>query len=155
MLRSSLAAWLLVAGHAASASSVTQVWQGEAFVLSFTGACAPTNVATPGDYYRLIYRPKLAATDAAEGLSFVGARATYLAISAAGSAMFQGSGTYRGTFISSRAATGTTTGASNLSISPLPILTSTSTVSISGTLTNFFAVTGCDVTFRAALTPRP
>lgn len=139
----------------AEAASTQKVWQGEAFATAVTDACATNATVEVADFFRIIYRPKLASTDPAEGLSFVGSRSTYLAISQAGSAMFQGSGSYKGTYISSRAATGSTTGASSLSISPLPITSGTGTITISGTLTNFFAATGCDVTFRAALTPRP
>ncbi len=139
----------------ALAATTQKVWQGEAFVTAVTDACAPGSTAEVGDFFRIIYRPKLSSLDPAEGLSFVGSRSTYLAISQAGGAMFQGSGTYKGTYLSSRAATGSTTGAFQLSISPLPILSGTGTITISGTITNFFAVTGCDITFRSAFTPRP
>ena len=147
------AAWLGAAGVGQAATTQT-VWQGESFLTSVSDTCTASNIAV-GDYYRVVYRPKLNGTDPAEGLSFVGGRSAVLATSAAGSAMFQGSGTYKSTGVSSRATSFSSTGHFQLSISPAPILSGTEVVTISGTLTNFFAITGCTIGFSSALVQRP
>ncbi len=147
------AAALFAVAHTGGAMAQT-VWQGEVFLTSVTSPCTPNAVGSVGDFYRVIYRPKLTGASTADALAFVGSRSDYLVTSATGSATLQGSGTYKGTYISSHASTGSTTGAFQLTILPAPVTASALNLTITGTITNFFAVTGCDIGIRAALTQR-
>ena len=149
-----VAAALACAALPAQAATTQTVWQGDAFLTTVTSPCTASGIAQD-DYYRTVYRPKLSGTDPAEALSFVGGRSLVLGTSAAGSAMFQGSGNYKIEGVGSRANFFTSTGHFQLSILPAPITAGTQDVSITGSLTNFFAITGCTIQFTSALVQRP
>jgi hypothetical protein len=65
-----------------------------------------------------------------------------------------GSGNYAGFEIGSRAAFAEYTGTYNLTVSPATITAATPSVTIDGTITHFFNVTGCTVTFEGAYVER-
>jgi hypothetical protein len=149
----------------ASFAQEPQVWQGEAFITGYQGstaesACSAVGVASIGDFYLTIYRPIIPGspnnpTSSDEGLTLFGARNGVHYFTADG-VSFAKPGKAFIAFLSSLATfeAQTATPATipfDLKISPKKITLKTQTVSISGSLDDFDNVTGCDVTFTAAL----
>lgn len=134
-----------------TANSATYLsWQGDLFVTAANAGCASTGFAK-GDFFRATYLPhSLGSNGADTRLSFIGSRHAqrYLKANAA-----YGNGTWRGTTITGLSAGLLTYNStmSSASVSPASPTSSTQTVVLKGTLTNFFGTTGCTVSFSGSL----
>lgn len=151
----------LLAG-AAHATTLATVWQGSAFITAVSSACATNNTAAVGDDYTIVYRPIIVGSagngvtnDA--GLSFFSGRNGMHYFTKVGVA-FKASGDAYFVYLGSRATSGDSGSTADpptipyaLTIKPAPITTTTPTVTISGTVDDFFGTTGCNISFTSAL----
>lgn len=151
-----LAAGLVAAGLSAAAVAQTPepaVWQGDLFITE-TPPAACTSEFAAGDFYRSIYRPfvgTLPDNKENAALSVVTTRSAFF-LEANPGKILAGKNVKADTAgISSHAIffSGSTT--VDLKITPTKISAATPVVQISGTLDNFFGITGCDVVVVGAL----
>jgi hypothetical protein len=149
----SLALAYLLSGAALAAP---QAWEGYATVTASTAQCSGVGGTSVGDTHVSIFRPKIAVTDSSTFLSFVFLRAAVTQENTSESTVHQmnGSGNYTAFAIGSRAGFAQYTGTYNLTITPATVTIATPSVSIDGTITNFFNTTGCNVTFEGAYVER-
>ena len=153
---------------AQAASAPPQVWQGDAFITGFTNAaaesvCVSGGVASIGDNYRIVYRPIISGSPANsakdnEGITFFGSRNAIHYYTDAGTSFAKPGKAYI-IYLKTRAESSlqVTPPAAipfHLTISPTKITLTTQTVTISGTLDDFEDVSGCNVSFTAALDRR-
>ena len=149
-MRRTLAALIpvvLAAGPAQAAEPA--VWQGDLFFTSVTPTCTANGVIAAGDFTRAVYRPRLTAGDAAEGLSIIFPRAA-LILEATGKSL-RSTAPATETSIGSHAGIGQDSTTVTLAITPAKITATTPVVQISGTLRNVFTVSGCNATIVGAL----
>jgi len=147
---------LAVALAAAPAAATPAVWQGDLFVTAVTSAC--TGVTGKNNFYTTVYRPDVAPPplgQAKEALSIYTGRGAFL-IEAPG-ATLRGSVVANSTAITRYATLvgGTGTAPVKLTITPATITATTPVVQISGTLGNFFNVSGCTAAVTAVLARQP
>lgn len=146
----------LALGATAPAQAASQVWQGTLFITSVTGACAAANTST-GDYYTVVYRPIISGSqNGPEGLSFISSRSGQYWSTLSSTASFQSAAqanilSFGSHATQSYAASG---GGYSLIILPDVVTLQTPTVTMTGQLSNFWNVSGCNVTVSAALTQR-
>jgi hypothetical protein len=147
---------LALATLAGSALAAPLTWEGYATVTASTSQCSGVGGTAPGDTHVSIFRPKIASTDLLTFLSFVFLRSALTQENASESTVHQmnGSGNYTGFSIGPRAAFGQYTGTYNMTVTPAPITALTPSVTIDGTITNYFNTAGCNVTFEAAYVQR-
>jgi hypothetical protein len=153
----SIAAAACAAGAPAQAvSTVVPVYQGTAFVTAVAGSCAAV-----GDYYTMVYRQLVepSNTSYGGGVSFTSERATVSYVMPAMKPLNSGTQNQPTlTFYGQSAEAGpfSSTGGFDLKISnPGSSKAPKASVTITGTVTNFFATSGCTVTIAAALQLRP
>ena len=127
-------------------------WEGFATITASTPQCSGVGGTAPGSTHISIFRPKIASTDLPTYLSFLLTRAAFTHQNTSESTVHQmnGAGNYAGFEIGSRAAFAEYTGAYNLTLTPATVTAATPSVTIDGTITNFFNATGCTVTFEGA-----
>ena len=147
---------LALATLASSALAAPLTWEGYATVTASTSQCSGIGGTAPGDTHVSIFRPKIASTDSPTLLSFVFLRAAQTQENASESTVKQmnGSGNYTGFAIGSRAGFAQYTGTYNMTVTPAPITALTPSVTIDGTITNYFNTAGCNVTFEGAYVRR-
>jgi len=156
----------LAAGAArAQTASEPQVWQGEAFITGFTSAAAQTACATNaavGDYYLVIYRPIITGSPNNgvtndEGLTFIGGRNAIHYFTDDG-VSFAKPGDGYVLYLSTHAgSSGFTTAPASVPFSlkiTKGISLTTPNITITGSLDDWEATTGCDVTISSALALR-
>jgi hypothetical protein len=160
----------ILVGATQARAANPQVWQGAAFITGFPNttaeaACAAGNTASVGDDFVIEYRPIIPGSPANgtgndEGISFFGGRNGLHYFTHTG-VRFTTPGKAYVISLGSRASSSevANTGVApsipfSLTISPANISLTTPTVTISGTLDDWFNVTGCNVTFNAALDRR-
>jgi hypothetical protein len=156
-----------------AAVAAPSAWEGFATITAATPQCSGINgtgtgagvdgTAT-GAIHVSIFRPKIAITDSPTFLSFVFLRAALTLENASEATVPQmnGSGNYTGFGIGSRAGFGQYAGTYNLTVVPATITAATpatisavtDAVAITGTITNFFNTTGCNVTFEGVYVQR-
>jgi hypothetical protein len=131
-------------------------WEGFATILTSTPQCSGIGGTNPGDTHISIYRPKIASTDLPTYLSFILTLAAFTHQNTSESTVHQmnGSGNYAGFGIGSRAAFAEYTGAFDLTVTPATVTAATPSVTIAGTITNFFNTTGCTVNFEGVYVER-
>jgi hypothetical protein len=143
-----------VGAPAQAVSTVVPVYQGTAFVTAVSGSCAAV-----GDYYTMVYRQLVepSNTSYGGGVSFVSERSTVSYVMPANKPLNSGNQpTLNAYGQSAEAGPFTYTGGVNLKISsPGTTKKPKTSVTITGTVTNFFDTTGCTVTIGAALQLRP
>jgi hypothetical protein len=139
-----------------TALAAVDVWEGYATITASSPQCSGTSGTNPGDTLVSIYRPQTASTDTPTYLSFVFLRAAFTQENTSESTVHQmnGSGNYTGFEVGSRALFSQYTGTYNLSVTPAIVTASTPSVTIDGTITNFFNITGCNVTFEGVYVER-
>jgi hypothetical protein len=139
-----------------TALAAVAAWEGYATVIASTPQCSGVGGTAPGDTHVSIFRPKIASTDSPTFLSFVFLRAAVTQENTSESTVPQmnGSGNYTGFAIGSRAGFGQYTGTYNLTVTPAIVTASTPSVTIDGTITNFWNSTGCNVTFEGVYVER-
>lgn len=132
------------------------VWQGIITVTAATTACASVAGAAPGDVEVSIFRPKIASSDTATFLSWVYLRSAFTLENTSESTVHQmhGSGNFEGFAANSRAKFYDYTGTYSLTVTPAAIVASTPVVTITGKITNWFDVPGCNVSFTGVYGPR-
>lgn len=134
-------------------------WQGIVTVTAATTACAAADGAAPsgaavagaapGDAEVSVFRPKIASTDTATFLSWVYLRSSFTLENTSESTVHQmhGAGNFGGYAVNSRAKFFDYTGTYSLTVTPAAIVASTPVVTITGRITNWFDVPGCNVSF--------
>jgi len=145
---------VLLAFTAASWATDTQLaWQGIGAVTAATPQCS--GIIGVGDHYTTVFRPKIKATDSNTFMSLLYLRAALTLQNKSESTVPQmnGSGNYTATGIDSRALAYSYSSTYAFTVTPSPVTATTSLVTIDGTITNIFNVTGCDVTFHAEFVP--
>ena len=147
---------LALASLPGSALAAANAWEGFATVTASTAQCSGVGGTAPGDTHVSIFRPKIATTDTPSFLSFIFVRGAFTQENTSETTVHQmnGSGNYTGFAIGPRAAFAQYTGTYNLTLTPAIITAATPSVIIDGTLTNFYNVTGCNVTFEGAYVHR-
>ena len=150
---------LAASSGSAWAADKQAVWEGFETTTSSTAACAGVVGAGVGDTRVSIYRPHINSTDTPTYLSFVQVRAALTMENSSESLwpQMQGTGPYYGFAIDARALwynfkTGTNY---TLNIVPHPVTATTSSVTITGTLTNLWGVKGCNIGFTGVYVKRP
>jgi hypothetical protein len=131
-------------------------WEGFATVTASTAQCSGVGGTAPGDTHVSIFRPKIASTESPTFLSFVFLRSALTQENASESTVHQmnGSGNYTGFSIGPRANFTQYTGTYNLTVTPATVTVATPTVTIDGTITNYFNTAGCNVTFEGTYVQR-
>jgi hypothetical protein len=139
-------------------------WEGFATITAATPQCAGVDGTATGAIHVSIFRPKIASTDSPTFLSFVFLRDALTLENASEVTVHQmnGSGNYTGFAIGSRAGFGQYAGTYNLTVVPATITPTTpatisaltDAVTITGTITNFFTATDCNVTFEGVYVQR-
>jgi len=139
-------------------STGVPVYQGTAFWTAVSNACASFGVSV-GDYYMMTYRQAVEPgnSDYGGGIALNSDRLGVAYVLPANQPLPAGHQVHTVTVtgLSSKVGPYQYSSTMNLTISPNTTTGSTSAVTITGTLTNFFAYTGCNVTFRSALSLRP
>ncbi len=142
------------------------VWQGIITVTAATTACASIEGAAPGgaavagaapgDVEVSIFRPKIASTDTATFLSWVYLRSAFTLENTSEATVHQmhGAGNFEGFAANSRAKFFDYTGTYSLTVTPATVVASTPVVTITGKITNWFDVPGCNVSFTGVYGPR-
>lgn len=155
-----IAATLLLSVQANAQTSTFPFWVGAAVIDNVTPACASGGQISKNDIVNTDYRAKtgVAGEPNNPGVTFSFPRSSIAYFRAGGSNAntMQGAGTYGGYVIRGNVTTIPNpsqqpfTGNSNFAVTPASITGNTQTISINGTITNWRAVAGCTVTFRAA-----
>lgn len=152
-----LSAMALVCSADAAGTGSTVTFQGEAFVIAAPSACGTT--ATVGDFYRLIYRAKVASSDPADAVAFIGSRSEFRILSTSTSGSLNGASTtsnaYFDSHVNFQSGLSGTTSLTFSSFQASVAVQSSTNIKVSGTVTSFFGVSGCDITMRGVLTLRP
>jgi len=139
-----------VAASAAAPAAAETVFVGGATIRTVTTQCG--SAATVGDYGRLIYRPASPGLDngADSYLAFVFNRAAY-AMTVPNNT-FRINVNYAGQGVGSTLNVSTKTGGiTQWTLSPATLAATTPSTTLTATLANFWAITGCTVTFNAYL----
>ena len=150
---------VLAAGLAAMVAASTPawaetVWVGDALVTSAPSLCG--SAAAVGDYATLIYRPAgTALGNAADSyLAYVSQRANMTM--QVPNNTFRSGVNYASRYVTSYIAFGTNVaGVTAWALSPPTLATTTTHATLTATLANFYGVTGCTVSIRAALERAP
>ncbi len=141
----------LLSCGAASAEDTQAAWQGFFTVTKVTSACSGVGGAAVGDANASIYRPKIAATDTGTSLTVVYGRSAFgLTVNDdTKTPQMRGSGACTFNAFNSRGKVFKYTGCtfSSVTTSPTSVAASTSFVTVTGTINNFWSVTGCNVGF--------
>lgn len=142
---------------AAFALDTQAAWQGIATVTASTAAqCAGVGGTAVGDANVSLFRPKIASTDTNTYLSFAFLRAAFTLENISETTVHQMHGTGNDDIfgVDGHAKFFEGTGTYSLTVSPAPVVASTSVITITGKINNFFGVAGCDVTFTGAYAKR-
>lgn len=148
------------AGSAQAANSPLVVWQGSVTITNLSNQCSVGY--TVGDLATSIYRPRLNPDEPPSAVTMFSSRSAQIFFNANTSTNDQmiGKGNYNGHYIGPRATTvpnssqGAFTGNYSFKIKPAAITEDTTSITITGTVTNFFNQTGCRVDFVGAYQPR-
>lgn len=130
-------------------------FQGEGFVEAVSATCTSTNEAAVGDFYRVIYRYNQSST-LNDALLFIGSRSTFYVYSQSGS--LNGPANTTNAYMGSHANFGyNVPGSTNLTIGSVGGLPTAQAINLKvvGTVNDFYATTGCNITFHATLVARP
>ena len=151
-----IASTIAFSAMASAALAAPPTWIGTFVVNAVSAGCtADGNTNTVGEFGTITYRPIISGGDPAEGMAFFFTRSTELIISGAAGGYFQGAVNFTGIEVGKNVKPDTTTGSSNMLITPGTITANTKTITIKGHINNFFDNTPqCDVNFEALLQPR-
>ncbi|HTV44307.1 MAG TPA: hypothetical protein VMF05_03240 [Stellaceae bacterium] len=141
----------------ASAADTQAAWQGLATTTASTTAqCDGAYGTLVGDVQVSVFQPKIKSTDTNTFLSFVFLRAaeTWENLSESTIHQMHGSGKLEGYGIGSHGQFYDFAGTYSLTITPASITTSTSVVTIKGTIVNYADFPGCTVTFSGVYSKR-
>jgi hypothetical protein len=106
------------------------------------------------DTVSMVFRPKLQEGEDNSAFSYSFLYASGTARKSDSSLQFNGTGKYESSFVTGFVTTRTTTGKFDLKVRPALISPKTKFITLSGTLTNFVGVDGCDVTVRGTAVRR-
>ena len=156
----SAAAILASLGWAQAQTAGNIVFQGEDFVTTTSSQCAVED-ETVGDFHRVVYRydPPNTSNDP-DSLAFIGTRNANRITPKTGTSLIGRQSDFLIGLNSKASVFGedpTITTSSDLSIvpvSPAKTIATATNILITGTIENFFDITGCTVTIRAVLTLR-
>jgi hypothetical protein len=157
LMRTMIAALATLVGASTMAHAQT-VWQGQAVIEGATAGCRVSDAQfqiRKGDTFRSVFRP--AALEPSNGpdhrLMFVADRGmTTLRLTNA----VLPAGSYTGIQFDQLARGAGVAGTySSMTIAPATVTLATINVLVRGKITDFFAISGCQVTFRASLSRRP
>ncbi|WP_146035714.1 hypothetical protein [Methylopila sp. Yamaguchi] len=152
-MKSIVSALVLFAASAfaANAQTAQQRYQGTFFVTSASAACAAEPAAEVGDNFVFVFRTETTR----QVFALFGTRRAMSYAPSTG-ARFATSGTHSSISIGGGAASTTFTGAYRSFVAqPATFATTTQTMSLRGTLTNFDGTAGCTITFTASGLRRP
>ncbi len=146
---------------APAVSTDVPVYQGVAFFTAVSGTACTSNGFNVGDWYVMEYRqlPRPSHTTYGGGIQFASERSAFSLVMAPGANLnggVQNHPSVDGYGESSEAGPFSFTGGFDLTISsPGTAAAPAASVTITGTVANFFSYTGCTVTIRASLALRP
>lgn len=150
-----LAAAIFGSASGAYAADTQAAWEGLMENTATTSTCAALGVGGTGvgDTHVSVYRPHIVSTDTPTYLAIVFTRTEFTLENTSETAnpQMNGSGKDTATIIDPRGKPGTYTGSySTMAVSPNPVTKTTNVVTITGTINNYFNVSGCNVTFKGA-----
>ena len=129
------------------------VWEGGFVIKTANAACADEGFIA-GAKGTIAFRPQLEDGEAPSAMSFFTTRSSFIATTNNPPSQMHGQSAYIGYTTSRRVLHGTAfAGNYTLTITPAKITSTTRFVTVRGNFTNFFSLTGCKVTFDAALFP--
>jgi hypothetical protein len=139
----------------AAAADTQAAWVGLMENTASSSTCTAMAVggASVGDNHVSVYRPHIVSTDTPTFLAIVFVRTEFTLQnnSETTNPQMNGSGADTATIIDARGKPGTYAGTfSGIVVSPKPVAETTTLVTITGTIDNYFNVAGCNVTFKAA-----
>jgi hypothetical protein len=142
------------ASGAAAAADTQTAWIGVMENTAASSTCATAGVGGTGvgDNHVSVYRPHILSTDTPTYLAIVFLRTEFTLQNSSESTnpQMNGSGADTATIIDARGKPGTYAGTySSIVVTPKPVTETTSVVTITGTIDNYFGVSGCIVTFKA------
>jgi hypothetical protein len=134
-------------------------WQGGATLTTVPAACQNgAKGLEVGDMPVSIYRPQLDPAEPRSALTLIFGRAAHSFFKTT-SGQMNGGGNYSGAWISARATTksggGAVTGTYMFTITPNPVLATTTFVTIDGLVNGFGGISGCNVRFKGSYSRRP
>ncbi len=136
-------------GTPVSAYDPPYVWVGQ-LTLSDMVNCGGGG----SDTVTMVFRPKLQDGEDNSAFSYSFLYASGTARKSDSGVQFNGTGKYRSSFVTGFVTTRTATGTFELKVKPAVITPKTRFVTISGTLTNFVGLDGCNVRVRGAAVRR-
>lgn len=149
-MKQALFAIALLGTTAMSAQAVDFVWQGDIFVKTVQGSCAPNGISS-GTFFRGVFKPKGEGTNGPDTkLSLIGQRNAmrYIFTNAA----YGNKPSVPGTFITSTANVAeVNANFSQASATPANPTANTQTIVLKGRITNFAAIGGCTATIVGSL----
>ncbi len=158
--RFALGATLLAAAAVVSAANPAQAyeprynWVGSVVIVGVTSACS--GKWDVGTRVTSAFRPRLQASEDNSAVTFTGFGVGGIFQTTSNTAQLNGAGNYNSyTFGYSHVRPATATGTYKLVQSPATIAPKTTFVTLSGTITNFFANAGCTVTIHGSYTLKP
>jgi hypothetical protein len=147
-----LATVLGCAGTSSWAASAARIWDGTMQIIGQSSQCDAA-----GDFTGSIpayYRAKLKATDPRAGI-MTGNGDKQLQLQEAGTNhTMSGTGTYKGTFMDGASGVISWSGGTYNLTFAAPVTATARYVKVTGTVTNFAGVTGCQLTIRAGFIQR-
>jgi hypothetical protein len=145
---------VVAAGHSALAFEPRFNWIGSAVITAASPACS--GKWDVGNRLYSVYRPKLQATEDNSAISFEGFGPAGIFTTTSNTSQLGGAGNYTSAswgFSHTRPAN--SNGTYNFTLSPATIKTTTNFVTITGSISNFFANPSCNIQFRGAYTLKP
>lgn len=142
----------------AFAADTQTAWEGFATNTSAPpAACSTIGGTGKGDTHVSLYRPHIKSTDTPTFLSMILLRAaiTFQNKDETANSQMTGSGNYGAFGINGRGKGFTYNGTfSNIVVTPSPVLATTNTVTVTGTINSFYNTPGCNVTFKGVYIKR-
>ena len=133
----------------AAAYDPPYVWVGQ-LILSDMVGCGGGG----SDTVSMVFRPKLQDGEDNSAFSYSFLYAAGTARKTDSSLQFNGTGKYESSFVTGFVTTRTVTGKFDLNVKPAIVTPKTRFITITGTLTNFVGVDGCNVTVRGTAVRR-
>lgn len=139
-----------------AAEDTQLVWEGFVTITDASPQCAAVGGAGAGSTHVSIYRPKIQTKDTNTYLSILHLRSATTLQNTDESfyPQMEGPTTYSGQAITGRAKSSKYNGTSSLGITPFPVKADTATVTITGTIDNYFSTKGCTIQINGVYVQR-
>lgn len=135
----------------------TYAWIGTIKLVSSSRGCAGKDVITAFKDKPPLgsFRPKINSGEDKSALSFFFDRAGGIFQTTSSSSQMNGRGNYTGVFIRAKVDYDTMKGAYDFTLNPSSVLSSTPTVVLKGTVSNFWGTPGCTIEIQSTMKKKP